>query len=356
MIRFCILDHDTRYAEALVNFLSVRYGSQVEPCLFHSLDALRDYLKDHRPDLVLASAELLAKPELLPSQAVAYLSEDRDIERFNGRPVVFRYQRGESLLRQIKGIAAEADKRNAVYTAGERGEAWLFLGAGGGTGCSTAAVGCAAQLARTGRKVLYMNLQSLGDVSGMLSGEGTGGMTRVLYEVKTFLGNREGQGNLAPRLEGLVRYDSQLQVHYYGAFDMPMEAASLTGEEMACLLTTLTGVYEVVVADMDGVYSPALKAALGQAAKIVPVSSGTETANRKLKKLLDMFAVLDESEDLRTLPRTRVLYSRFGSAARQAEECRAPVLGVIQHYTGADTARIVRELRGKELFLSLPGT
>ena len=113
MIRFCILDHDTRYAEALVNFLSVRYGSQVEPYLFHSLDALRDYLKDHRPDLVLASAELLAKPELLPSQAVAYLSEDRDIERFNGRPVVFRYQRGESLLRQIKGIAAAVRSRFA---------------------------------------------------------------------------------------------------------------------------------------------------------------------------------------------------------------------------------------------------
>lgn len=353
MIRFCILDHDARYAEALADFLSVRYGSQVEPCLFRSLETLRDYLKGHRLDLVLASAELLPDPGVLSPQPVAYLSEDRDMERFNGCPTVFRYQRGESLLRQIKGIAAESDKRNAVYTSGNRGDVWLFLGAGGGTGCSTAAVGCAAQLGRKGRKVLYLCLQNNGYVGDMLSGEGSGGMTRVLYEVKTFLGNREGQGNLAPRLEGLLKYDSQLQVHYYEPFSLPLEAASLGGEEAASLLNALTGLFEVVVVDMDGVYSPVLRSVLELAGKILLVSSGTGSSNRRMKQMLDAFSVLDESEDLRLLPRVRILYNQFGSGARQAEERRAPVLTTISHYTGSDARRIIQEVRRKEDFLSL---
>lgn len=32
MIRFCILDHDVRYAEALADFLSVRYSAQGNFC------------------------------------------------------------------------------------------------------------------------------------------------------------------------------------------------------------------------------------------------------------------------------------------------------------------------------------
>ena len=141
MIRFCILDHDARYAGALADFMGVRYGSQVEPYLFHSLDSLRDYLQEHRPDLILASDTMLPDPSVLGERTVAYLTEERTMERLNGRPAIFRYQSGERLLRQIKGAAAESDTRDAVYAAAEKGEAWLFVGAAGGVGCSTAAVG-----------------------------------------------------------------------------------------------------------------------------------------------------------------------------------------------------------------------
>ena len=309
MIRFCILDHDARFAGALADFMGVRYGSQVEPYLFHSLDSLRDYLQEHRPDLILASDTMLPDPSVLGERTVAYLTEERTIERLNGRPAIFRYQSGERLLRQIKGAAAESDTRDAVYAAAEKGEAWLFVGTAGGVGCSTAAVGCAAQLAASGRKVLYLSLGSLGDLDGMLQGEGSGGLTRVLYEVKSYLG-KEGQGNLAPKLESLVKYDPSLRVYFYEPFALPLEAASLTGEEAVSLLRTLSGQYETVI-------------------------------------------VLEKQDDSSLLSKTQILYSRFGSAARRAEEKRVSALGVIQNYAGANSAGIAREIGGRDLFLTL---
>lgn len=355
MIRFCILDHDARYAGALADFMGVRYGSQVEPYFFHSLESLRDYLQEHRTDLILASDVLLPDPAILGEQTVAYLSEERDLERLNGRTAIFRYQSGEGLLRQIRGAAAESDKRNVVYAAAEKGEAWLFVGAAGGVGCSTAAVGCAAQLAASGRKVLYLCLQSSGDLDGMLQGDGNGGssgLTRVLYEVKSYLGKEE-QGNLAPKLESLVKYDPSLRVYFYEPFTLPLEAASLTGEEAVSLLRILSGQYETVIVDADAVYSPLLRSLVSAAGRIFLVSSGTDSANRRLSRMLDTFAVLENQDDSRILSKAQILYSRFGSTGRQAEEKRVGTLGIIQNYTGANSAGIAREIGNRDLFRTL---
>ena len=70
MIRFGILDHDNHYAQRLVNFFSTRFGSQAEPHLFRSQQALLDYLKDNRLDLVLASTEQLPDPAVLPPKVL----------------------------------------------------------------------------------------------------------------------------------------------------------------------------------------------------------------------------------------------------------------------------------------------
>ena len=344
------MDDITRFSQYLTE--EKHSSPNTVSAYLRDIHQLRDYLQEHRPDLILASDTMLPDPSVLGERTVAYLTEERTMERLNGRPAIFRYQSGERLLRQIKGAAAESDTRDAVYAAAEKGEAWLFVGAAGGVGCSTAAVGCAAQLAASGRKVLYLSLGSLGDLDGMLQGEGSGGLTRVLYEVKSYLG-KEGQGNLAPKLESLVKYDPSLRVYFYEPFTLPLEAASLTGEEAVSLLRTLSGQYETVIVDVDAGYSPLLRSLLGVVGRIFLVSSGTDSANRRLSRMLDTFTVLEKQDDSRLLSKTQILYSRFGSAARRAEEKRVSALGVIQNYAGANSAGIAREIGGRDLFLTL---
>lgn len=358
MVRFGILDHDAHYAHCLVNFFSARCVGQVEPFLFHSKQALLDALGSRRLDLILASPQLIPDPGELPSKVLlAYLSEEKDVEQINRRPAVFRYQRGEILLRQIKGLAARQDDQRATYAASGRGVVLTFLGAGGGTGCSNAAMGCACALAGTGKKVLYLCLQNNGYVGHCLSGEGSGDLTRVLYEVKSYLGDRERQGNLAAKLEGLLKYEVQLRFHYYDTFSLPLEAASVTAQELELLLTTLSGLFDVVVADMDGIYSPVLGAALQASAHVLLVSDGSPCVNQRLKQMVKTFSILDDSEDLRLLSRTQILYNRFGSRARQATlDHTVQVLGTIDNFSGTDARGIVQELGGRTLFMSLLGT
>lgn len=355
MVRFGILDHDSQYAHRLVNFFSGRYGGQVEPFLFRSKEALLDTLQSSRLDLVLVSGQLFPDPaEAMGKAPVVYLTEERDVERIHQCPALFRYQRGEVLLRQIKGLAAQMNESGAIYAAAGQGAVLLFLGAGGGAGCSTAAMGCAGAMAAAGKKTVYLCLQSNGCVDHCLSGDGSGDLSRVLYEIKTFLGDRERQGNLAIKLEGLLRYDGRLRFHYYDAFPLPLEAASMNSEELALLLKTLAGLFEVVVADVDGVYGPLLRTAAECAGRIVLVSDGADGTNRRLEKLVKTFSVLDDNEDLRLLPRTRVLYNRFGSRARQAQLSRpVTVLGAVDNFSGCDTRAVVEELSRRELFRPL---
>ena len=355
MIRFGILDDDIRYAQRLANFFSTRFSTQAEPHLFRSAQALEDYLQKGRLDLVLASPELLPDPSEVPSRTlVAYLSDEPDIEQITGRPAVFRYQRGEALLRRLKGLAAEADGRGATFSSTRQGAVFAFLGAGGGVGCTTAAMGCAAALARKGNKTLYLCLQNNGYIGDCLPRGGTGSMFRVLYEVKTFLGDLERQGNLAPKLEGLLKYDTQLQVHYYDAFPIPLEAASMTAEELELLLNTVSGLFDAVVADLDGVFSPLLRAAAAQAEQVILVSDGSQGVNCRLNQMLSAFSLLDDSDDLNLLSKTQVLYSRFGSRGRKAQLAQSvPVLGAIDNYSGSDTRDIVSELAGQSLFQPL---
>ena len=355
MLRFGILDDDAGYARRLVNFFSARFASQTEPHLYLSIQALLDDPQNGRLQLLLASPELLPDPAEAPPRAlVAYLTDEPDIEQILGRPAVFRYQRGEALLRRLKGLAADGDGRPATFSSGRQGALFTFLGAGGGVGCTTAAIGCAAALAREGKKVLYLCLQNHGYVGDCLPRGGTGSMFRVLYEVKTFLGDTERQGNLSTKLEGLLKYDTQLQVHYYDAFPIPLEAASMTAEELELLLATVSGLFDGVVADLDGVYSPLLRTAAIRSEQVILVGDGSSAGNCRLGQMVSAFSLLDESDGLNLLPKVQVLYSRFGSRSRRAQlPQNVPVLGAIDNFSGSETRDIVSELSRRPLFQPL---
>ena len=355
MIRFGILDDDVRYSRQLADFFSARFGNQAEPHLFHSAQALADYLQKGRLNLVLASPELLPDPAEVPSRTqVAYLADEPDIEQILGRPAVFRYQRGEALLRRLKGLAAEADSRGVTFSSSRQGALFVLLGAGGGAGCTTAAIGCAAALARRGVKTLFLPLQNNGYIGDCLPSGGAGNMSKVLYEVKSYLGDTQRQGNLALKLEGLLKYDNQLQLHYYDPFPLPLEAASMTAEELELLLRTAAGLFDAVVADMDGVFSPLLRAAGGQAEQIILVSDGSQGTNCRLNQMFETLSLLDESEGANLLSKAQVLYSRFGSRGRRAQLAQAvPVLGTIDNFSGSDSRTIAAEVAGQALFQPL---
>ena len=87
--------------------------------------------------------------------------------------------------------------------------------------------------------------------------------------------------------------------------------------------------FDVVVADMDGVYGPLLRTAMDCAGRIVVVSDGSDGVNRRLEKVVKAFSVMDDNEDLRLLQRTRILYNRFGSRYQQRAEITGGVILIL---------------------------
>ena len=105
---------------------------------------------------------------------------------------------------------------------------------------------------------------------------------------------------------------------------------------------------------MDSLFSPLLRAILPLSDRVVLVSNGTQGINCRLAQMVNAFSLLDESDDLRVLAKTHVLYTRFGSQARQAQLPRSvPVLGAIDNFSGSDTRGIVAELAKRPVFRPL---
>ena len=128
----------------------------------------------------------------------------------------------------------------------------------------------------------------------------------------------------------------------------------MTAEELELLLDTVSGLFDAVVADLDGIFSPLLRAAAVRADQIVLVSDGTQGINSRLGQMVSAFSLLDDSDDLTLLSKSQVLYSRFGSRARAAQlPQNIPTLGTIDNFSGSDTRGIVAELSKRTLFRPL---
>ena len=122
-------------------------------------------------------------------------------------------------------------------------------------------------------------------------------------------------------------------------------------EELELILTSAAGLFDVVAADMDGVFSPLLQTAAHLSDRIVLVGDGSVSGNFRLNQLAGAFAMLDERDGLRLLPKCRILYNRFGSAAVKADlNWRIPVLGTVERFSGADTRTITAELAKRPVY------
>ena len=128
----------------------------------------------------------------------------------------------------------------------------------------------------------------------------------------------------------------------------------MTRAKEELILTSAAGLFDVVAADMDGVFSPLLQTAARLSDRVILVGDGSAGGNFRLNQLAGAFAMLDERDSLRLLPKCRVLYNRFGSAAAKAElSWRIPVLGTVERFSGADTRAIVAELAKRTLYSPL---
>ncbi len=353
-IRIAILDDDKAYADSLMAFCSERYSGEITPGSFSSVATLAGYMAKSKVNLILASPAMLPDPGVFTDGTpVAYLVKEKGAAMYGSYPAIFRYQRGSLIINRIKGIVAESGDNGIVLGADGGGKVLTFFGVHGGAGCTTAALGCAGQIAAAGKKVIYLNLQSNATVAHCLHGEGDGNLARVLYDVKSYLSSSDKKANLTVQLESRLKYESRLRFQYFDALQMPLEMTGVKPEEVELILTTLSKSCDYVIVDTDGVMGDLLLAELKLSTQIILVCDGHPGSNIRLEQMESAIRVLDEDGRVRVMERVRVLYSRFGSRSRYSDRVSFQVLGSISNYSGADMQSIVQDISGGTQFRGL---
>lgn len=350
-IRVAILEQDEIYLNRLKSVFSVKYADKLELYSFTEAEIALQSLQELRIDVFLADEAFPLERAELPAGCVfAVLTDGTDVEKIGDRTAVCKFQKADTLYRQILGLYAEkAATLTGVRMDGEACRTRAFVSAAGGTGCSTAAAACAMYFARMGKKALYLNLEKLGSADVFFRGEGSACLGDVVYAIKS------RKGNLALKLESAVKRDAS-GVFFYSPARLALDMAELSVGETRQIISTLrlSGGYDEVILDLDFSMEEEKLRLLEECDTVVFVADGAETSNVKLERAEASLKLLEQQREGRLLGRCGVLYNRFSSrTSRKAQLSVFREFGGIGRFEGYDMSQLLRELAEQTVFGAL---
>ena len=362
-IKLAMLEQDKLYLKRVKAILEKRYADKLEVYTFSELEIALENLKNIKVDLFLADESFdIEHVKVPPKCGVAYLVDSPEIKTLNGKPAICKFQKCDLLYKQMLNLYAEnAPSIERVQTEQTEGTRIIgFFSPSGGTGCSTAAAACAVRFASQSQKVLYLNLELLGDAEIFFHGEGTGDFGDIIYALKANAnqlmkqsdkGEKKG-GNLAIRLESLVRQDST-GVHYYAATKLALDMQELTGEELRQLLEELrkSGGYDAILLDLDFSFAYPLLQILSECDSIVMVSDGSAVTNQKLERAVASLGILEQQEEKQIQQKMCILYNRFSTKTSQMIEMEGiKNIGGIKRFEGYQPEQLIKQLANQSEF------
>ena len=346
-IRLGIIDNDGMYKTRLINYFNANYADKLEIFSFSTLENLKQYMQESNLDVLLADEESVPDTEELPSGvAFAYWSDSANIDSIRNKRTVCKYQKAELIYKEILGLYAEIDNNVTSYKLdGSNGVVLTFMGAAGGVGSSTVAVGCAMYLARQGKKVLYLDMTRLGDTSLYFSGEGNATLSDVFYSIKS------NNANLFLKLESMVKRDGS-GVNYYESCRVALDFRDTKAEDITHLIKSILDAqsYEYIIVDAEPSLDEKMKAILAVSSAVIVIGDGTSNANLKLAKLIEALQ-LDGGKKDGLERKMFLLYNRFHTGAQKAVlQEKITELGGINAYKNGSPRQIAEEIAGKSVF------
>lgn len=347
-IRLAVLEPDKSYLSRVASVFNAKYADKLEIYSFtEEKTALAALEKDHI-DVFLANEAFAIDKETLPERCgFAYLVEMPGIESLRGENALCKFQKAELIYKKVLGIFSDqASAITGMMHSDSGTKMTAFFSAAGGCGCTTAAAAYAAHLAGTGKKVLYLNLETFGNPDMLFQGEGQGSFGDIIYAVKS------RKGNLYLKIESSVKRDPS-GVYFFSGTSTALDMNELKEEEKRRILTELKTScdYECVVLDLDFSLNEEFLSILDECAQLVLVSDGSRTANEKTSRMLFALNILEQQSGKKWMMRMGVLYNRFSSAtSEKLKGCDIREIGGIRRYEGYGPRQLVRELSALPVF------
>jgi Mrp family chromosome partitioning ATPase len=348
-IRLILADTDERYLSRFSDYIVFHYADQFEVSVFTEPAILREYAAANAFHCMLASGEFLDVLAQAKEKAACLLLYDGESlpENYEGK-VVRKYQNVEQIIREVK--TASADRIGFVPSAQADGRMKLYLAEGiaGGCGTTTVAIAFARFLARRGKRVLYLNLETNGFAGSIFKTDGGHDFSDILYLLKS------QKGNLELKIDGIVQKDAA-GVDYIAPCRIAMDLQSLKKADMELLLEVLGqgGRYDYVIIDRNFGLAELDFALREKAHRMIYVSSGLPTQNGKFEKAKTALDMYSEKNGVALGEKVLLVYNQYSNRrSRKWEDGFQEVLGFPRIEADNENV-IVEELANKDGFSAL---
>lgn len=347
-IKVVILDSDAQYLERLGATFGMKYVQKLQLFSCTSLKKALEIINEKRVDILLATEDFDVDYKALPKRCgFGYLVEDHDTESINDQFVVCKFQKAEQIYKQILGLYSEhSSSITGRVTNGENGNLVIFESPCGGVGTSSMASAFALNLAMTGRKVLYLNLEKFGTADNFFSAEGTLGMSDIVYALKS------RKANLPMKLESCLKQDP-CGVYFISGSAVALDNMELKHEEIWELIEAInmSSDFEYIILDTDFSLEKDAVKLIQKSNALIMVSDGSEPANTKIRRAVDSMIKMEQNLDDPITVRTHLIYNRFSNKTGMGmDDINIDILGGAPRYEHATIHQVVLQLSQMNLF------
>jgi cellulose biosynthesis protein BcsQ len=250
-IQLLLLDDDQLYADNVMSFVrATEFADKVQVKLFTKIELMMQLLeKEAAASIVIISDAFLPKWRSIPSSVmVLHVSNtlSTHIESEDGLPSLYRFQPLHQLLTRILAYYTERNLGGVVPSKKTTQVVSLFSSVGS-SGKTSAAIHLAKQLSFRGKRVFYLNLESLSSVNQLLQGGEQQNFSQILYYL------RSSPALLGPKLELLKSYDPRSGIDYLTPCNHIRELQEMSGEDIRILVEALVSLksYDYILLDLE---------------------------------------------------------------------------------------------------------
>lgn len=330
ILKMAIADSNTEYVQRMRSVLE-GYDT-LKLFIYPDKQALEKALATRQFDVLLFDSsfyngQIETKKSML---TVMLLDEEAGVpEACRPFKKIRKYQRISRIYQQVLELYAEISGDMGNVAGLGRVSKIAFFSPVGGVGKTTLALVAATKLAMMGHRCFYLNLENIASEDCYLPQNAQKGIS----EIAAFLGENI---NFRMKIESLLQAKGT-NLYYLNHFDSPNDLCELSEQELAELLEQIekTGLFDVIVLDMEVSVDRKALRVFEMAEKIVLVEKNDALAVGKLNRFLAQAHIMNECHD----KMYRVLNFDIGKGSGLTSSI--PLIGRISMAQNPDSAQFI---------------
>ncbi len=347
-IKIAILEQDKNYLNKILGFFACKYSGKIEASGFSDYKIALKQIETNMPDIFLFPEDYIDKIDVTKIKSVPVVFvEGNDITEVQGFEVVSKFQKISQIYKKILAVYSANTNYSFVSDASNTTcKTILFTGIAGGVGTTTAALGCAIYLVKHGKRVMYLDLNTLSCVTTFLDGEGNYTMSDILYAIKS------KKTNIGMKIESAVCKDIS-GVEYIKETGTMLDMAEMSNEEAITIWDEVRRLenYDYIIVDVPFKLSGYPADLMTKAQRVVWVSDGSTISNAKMMKAYQATKIFEEQNKKFRATNLSVFYNSVNSKTGQVlESIDMKNLGGAPRIQNATERQVMEHIGGLDIF------